>query len=74
MAETATDVQVRLVMERQCRELADGLKAKVPAGVGFALFLFDFGADGNTAYVSTAKREDMIALVREWLERVEARQ
>lgn len=70
MAETVTETQVRLVLERQCREYANLLKAKVPAGVGFALFLFDFGADGNTAYVSTADRDDMLRLIDEWSAKV----
>ena len=69
MAETFVQKQVRLVIEKQCRELADDLKAKVPAGVGFALFLFDFGTKGNVAYVSTADRTDMMNLLTEWMER-----
>lgn len=69
MAETFVEKQVRLVLEKQTRELAELLKDKVPAGVGFALFLFDFGAAGNTAYVSTAKRDDMMNLLTEWMER-----
>jgi hypothetical protein len=70
--ETLVQKQVRLVLERQCRELADLLKTKVPAGVGFALFLFDFGEKGNTAYVSTAQRDDMIKLIWEWLDHQDA--
>jgi len=68
VAETLVEKQVRMVLETQCRDLAKHLAPKVPAGCGFALFLFDFGADGNTAYVSTAQREDMVRLVAEWLE------
>lgn len=73
MSESFVEKQVRLMLESQCREYANLLRTKMPAGVGFALFLFDFGADGNVAYVSTARREDMIRLVREWLARTEAR-
>jgi hypothetical protein len=69
--ETHVQTQVRLVLERQCREIADKLKAWTPAGVGFALFLADYGEKGNTAYVSTVGREGMIKLVREWLDRQE---
>jgi len=67
--ETLVEKQVRLVLERQCRELADKLKQWTPAGVGFALFLADFGEKGNTAYVSTVDRADMVRLVKEWLAR-----
>jgi hypothetical protein len=35
--------------------------------VGFTLFLFTFSERGRMAYISNAQREDMIALVKEWL-------
>lgn len=70
VAETFVDKQVRLVLEKQTREIANVVKERVPAGVGFALFLFDFGADGNIGYVSTAQRDDMIRLIEEWLTKV----
>ena len=72
MAETTTEKQVRLVLERKCREIANGLAAQCPAGVGFALFLFDFGDGGNLAYVSNGSRETMIQAVEEWLRHAKA--
>ncbi len=54
-------------LESTCRGYADAFQDVVPPGVGFAIFLFDFGEKGNTAYVSTAKREDMVRLLKEWL-------
>ena len=72
MAETFTQKQVRLVLERQCRELADMLKAKVPAGVGFILFLADHGEKGNLAYVATVERESAIETIYEWLDHQDA--
>ena len=71
MSETLVQKQVRLVLEMQCREIADLLKEKVPAGVGFTLFLFDFGQKGNTAYVSMGQRDDSVKLIREWLAKQE---
>ncbi len=71
--ETLAETQLRLALEKYCRELAKQLKGAVPEGMGFALFLFDEGADGNMAYVGSAKREDMIKVIREWLAHVEAR-
>lgn len=71
MAETRTQIQVRLVLETQCRFLADLVAANLPREQGFALFLFDFGDGGNCAYVSNAQRETMIAAVRQWLARQE---
>ena len=75
MAETPTQVQVRLILEQECRRLADVVKRELPPGQqGFGLFLFDFGAGGNIAYVSNADRQDMIRAMREWIERQEAAQ
>lgn len=66
--ETFTQKQVRLVLEQQCRQIANLLKPQVPAGVGFILFLSDFGEGGNVAYVSTVEREGAVKLVQEWLD------
>ena len=72
MSETLTQKQVRLILEKECRRLADIVARELPPGQqGFALFLFDFGVDGNLAYVSNAERADMIAAVRDWLRRQE---
>jgi len=68
-AETLVDKQVRLVLEKQTRDIAEKLKAWCPAGVGFILFLADYGAKGNIAYVSSCDREDAIKMVMEWLGR-----
>ena len=37
--------------------------------VGFALLIFDFGEDGNLAWVSNAEREDMIKALQEFIEK-----
>jgi hypothetical protein len=54
------------------RRVADAARSALPPGVGFALFVFDFGEKGNLAYVSTAARADMLKAIREWLEKAEA--
>jgi len=66
--ETFVQKQIRLVLEKQCREAAEHLAPKIPAGTGFALFLFDFGAKGNLAYCSTGEADDVLAAIGEWLE------
>jgi hypothetical protein len=38
---------------------------------GFALFVFTYGP-GGVAYISSANREDIVGLVREWCDRQEA--
>jgi hypothetical protein len=69
---STTETQVRLVLERQCRDLAKMLSSKVPAGVGFILFLSDLGADGNLAYMSTIERDSAHRLMHEWLDHEDA--
>lgn len=53
------------------RDLAQMVEQEIP-GIGFALFVFDFGAPGITNYVSNAVREDMILSMRETLKRFES--
>ncbi len=67
-AESTVRKQVRLVLEKQCREYADLLKSKVPAGVGFILFVADYGEGGNLAYVSTCERSTVHKMLWEWLD------
>lgn len=59
----------RQQLEETCRGYADAFRDVVPDGVGFTIFLFDFGTGGNTAYVSSADRADMVRLIEEWLRR-----
>lgn len=68
MPESFVKTQVRLVLEQQCHDIAVLLRAHVPAGVHFTVFLADAGLDGNIAYVSTCDRTESIRLVREWLD------
>jgi len=67
--ESFVQKQVRLVLEQQTHDLAGKLTAWCPAGVGFMLFLADYGGKGNVAYVSSCNREDAIKLVENWLAR-----
>lgn len=54
--------------------IAKKLKEACPPGLGFTLFLFEFGDGGFTSYLSTAERADMIRLIKEWLKVQEADQ
>lgn len=40
--------------------------------VGFMLMLFDFGPNGFSSYISNARRADMVRLLREQADRMEA--
>lgn len=53
-------------LEKVCGQLArEVIVPLVPPGAGFTLLLFDLGAKGNIAYMSSAKREDMITALEE---------
>lgn len=57
-------------LESIARQIGDLLRRAVPKGVGFAVFIFDFGGPGEwLTYLSNAKREDMINVIEEWLEK-----
>jgi hypothetical protein len=70
--ESFVQKQVHLVRETQCKELSAHIKTRVPAGVGFILFLCDIGDEGNMAYISTILREDVHKLMWEWLDHEDA--
>lgn len=53
--------------------LVQRIGADLPAGLGFALFLFDFGPNGRIAYASSAERADMVRTVKEWIAHEERR-
>lgn len=53
--------------EMYLRAIADQIKERLPAGKGFALFMFDFGEGGSMTYLSNANRDDMVKAIQEWL-------
>lgn len=67
----------RKQLESECFALGRKLKQELEVqphtqNVGFALVLFDYGAAGNMAFVSTAQRMDCIALLKELIGKLEA--
>lgn len=58
--------------ERILRETARRIKDSMPPGFGFTLLVFDYGKDGNLFYVSSARREDMIETMKEFIRKQEA--
>ncbi len=67
MAESRVETQVRIVLEKQCREAADLLAKNIPAGTVFCLVLADVGAKGNVAYVSSCERDSAAKMLDEML-------
>lgn len=51
-------------------QLGDKISLGLPSGYGFNLLLFEFGGPGNNLfYISNADREDVIKMMKEWIER-----
>jgi hypothetical protein len=64
-------------VERALRELAQEIKPKVPAGFGFTLLIYSYnktglakeGPAGSMFYISSARRQDMVQAMREFITR-----
>lgn len=59
-------------LERIVRDIGNTIRGAVNeaaaaagAPIGFAFFLFDFGAEGSVAYAANAKRSDVVSLLDE---------
>lgn len=71
--------QYRARMNRLARQIDEGLNGRRKPGrpprVGFVLLTAEFGQidNGRVNYISNGSREDMIAMLREYLARLEGR-
>ncbi len=68
--ESVEEKQLRLSQEQMCRKLADGLKALMPPGHGFMLFIANYGEGesfDSMSYVASVERADARRLAAEWL-------
>lgn len=45
------------------------IRAVLPPGWGFSLFLVQYGEGGAVFYLSSANRDDLVQVLREWLAR-----
>lgn len=59
-------------METSVREIGRTIARVLPPNTGFALLMFDFGPEGSATYVSNASREDMVKMLREQADALEA--
>lgn len=66
--------KLKNVMSDKTRAAGEGLAnvidKSIPDNHGFALFIFEYGQpDGNKqiSYISNARRDDMIAMMKDWL-------
>lgn len=53
-------------------DLAKLIGTVTPAGMGFALLMFEFGPDGRMNYISNARRADMLRALKEFVGKNEA--
>ena len=68
---------VRSARESALRELASDIKPKVPDGFGFTLLMFSYektglpgeGKAGSMFYISSARRQDMVQAMKEFIAR-----
>lgn len=56
-------------IEALLKSLGDRLKFSMPPGWGFNLMLFTYGEGGNLFYISSAEREDVIKVMKEFIAR-----
>jgi hypothetical protein len=54
-------------IQRKLNEIAGMLHAKMPEGWGFTLLLFEYSPKDSLFYISSAKREDMMNAMREFI-------
>ncbi len=62
---TIRDPEIEALMNR----LAHTINDKLPTGWGFNLLLFEYGEKGALFYISSAQRDDMIRVMKEWIAR-----
>jgi hypothetical protein len=56
----------------QMQKIASLVDEEIPQGWGFAVFVFPLdGRQGRTNYVSSGRREDILIMLRKFLERHE---
>lgn len=60
-----------MATEERLRVIGEKVKKMMPKGMGMTIFMFDYGENGNMFYISSAKREDMIASIKEFLQKQE---
>ncbi len=58
-------------LEAHCAALGRTIIECLPKGVGCTFMMYDFGEDGNMAYISNGKRKDMIAMLKEFIVKLE---
>lgn len=58
-----------LEMEKTLKDIGGRIADGLPAGWGFLLMLFEYGAGGSLFYLSSADRADMLTAIAEFMKR-----
>lgn len=58
-------------IEADLKGIGRTIASQLPEGWGFMLFIFSFGEGGSNFYISNAQRPDVIAAMKEFIERNE---
>lgn len=56
-------------IEQRMKLIGELIKDKLPDNWGFNLLLFTYGEKGNLFYISSAEREDVIKVMKEFIAR-----
>lgn len=64
--EQPVEAHIRELMQTIGQSLARAIK-KTDANYGFALLMFEYGAEGHMIYTSNANRRDMVAALKEFI-------
>ena len=64
----SNDFQIRnQEVEARLKRIGDGLRTAMPKGYGFVLLIASSGEGGATFYISSHERENVIAMMREFI-------
>lgn len=60
-------VDVPLDLKNRMNEIGGLIGAQLPPGWGFGLFIFTYGEGGTMTWISSARRDDMVKALQEWM-------
>jgi hypothetical protein len=58
-------------IESLLRDIGRNIGDRMPKGWGFTLQIFSYGEGGSNFYISSANRDDMIKMFKEFIKREE---
>jgi hypothetical protein len=68
----ANEYARRKKLEDDVSRIGKGIGDRLAPGIGFTLLFFEFGEQKQLAYISNAQRDDMIKVLRQMADEIEA--